>query len=110
VVVEEGQSTAFDLEPGQRVIVGRDSGANIVVRDPLASPNHALIERRGPGWLVSSLDATNPTSILDATGRAQPIEIELGLRSGELLIGACQILLYPPASSPVSVSPNTEAP
>jgi len=108
VVVEEGRSTTHDVGPGQRVIVGRDPGANVVLADPRVSHNHALIERRGPGWLVSSLDATNPTLILDPTGRAQPIEGELGLRSGELLIGGCQVMLHAPASNagPTKASPG----
>ena len=97
VLVHGGGSTTLTVAPGQRLLVGRNPEAAIVVTDPAISPNHALIERRGPGWLVTSLDACNPTLILDSTGRAQPIEGQLGLRSGELLVGGCQILLYPPA-------------
>jgi pSer/pThr/pTyr-binding forkhead associated (FHA) protein len=98
VVVEGGRSTTYTVAPGQRIVVGRDAGATIVLADPRVCPNHTLIERRGPGWLVSSLDAANPTLILDATGRSQPIEAELGLRSGELLVGDSQVLLYAPGS------------
>jgi hypothetical protein len=98
VVVEAGRSTMFAVQPGQRLVVGRDPEANVVLADPTVSPNHTLIERRGPGWLVSSLDSANPTWILDDTGRAQPVEAELGLRSGELLIGGCQVMLYPAAT------------
>jgi pSer/pThr/pTyr-binding forkhead associated (FHA) protein len=76
--------------------MGRDAGSVIVLDDPTVSPSHALIVRLGPGWLVSSLDPANPALILDHTGRAQPIEKELGLRSGELLIGGCRVLLYQP--------------
>ncbi len=97
VLVEAGRSTTLAVQPGQRLIVGRDAGANLVVSDPQVSPNHALIERSGPGWLVTSLDAANPVMLLDPTGRAQPVAAELGLRSGELLIGGCQVVLYPPA-------------
>jgi pSer/pThr/pTyr-binding forkhead associated (FHA) protein len=97
VLVHAGGSTTLTVAPGQRLLVGRNPGAAIVVTDPAIGPNHALIERRGPGWLVTSLDPTNPTLILDSTGRAQPIEGQLGLRAGELLVGGCQILLYPPA-------------
>ncbi|MFI5258636.1 MAG: FHA domain-containing protein [Candidatus Limnocylindrales bacterium] len=97
VVVEGGRSVTVAVQPGQKIIVGRDPGANIVLNDPRVSPNHTLIERSGPGWLVSSLDAANPTWILDPTGRARPISVELGLQSGELLVGGCQLLLYPPS-------------
>ena len=98
VVVQAGQSTPFTVQPGQRVVVGRGPDADLLISDPSVSPTHALIERRGPGWLVSSLDPANPTWLLDPTGRAQEVESELGLRQGELLLGACQVLLYPPAA------------
>jgi pSer/pThr/pTyr-binding forkhead associated (FHA) protein len=97
VVIEGARSTTISVQPGQKVVVGRDPGANVVLSDPRVSPNHTLIERSGPGWLVRSLDAANPTWILDPTGRAQPISVELGLRSGELVVGGCQLLLYPPS-------------
>jgi pSer/pThr/pTyr-binding forkhead associated (FHA) protein len=97
VVVEAGPTRTFTVQPGQRLVLGRGAGADIALADPRVSPNHALIERRGPGWLVSSLDAANPAWLLDPTGRAQPIGTEPGLRSGELVIGSCQVMLYPPA-------------
>ena len=100
VVGRAGQSAEFDVQPGQSLVVGRDPGAAIVIDDPKVSPNHAVIERRGPGWLVSSLDAANPAMILDPTGRAQPIRTTLGLRSAELLIGDCPLMLYEPPSGP----------
>lgn len=98
-MVEAGRSTTIAVQPGQRLVVGRDPAAAIVLADPKVSPSHALIERLGPGWRVRSLDIANPAWLLDPTGRAQPIETELGLRSGELLIGDCQVMLYAPAPS-----------
>ncbi len=98
IVVQAGRSTPFDVNPGQRVVVGRGPGADLVVDDASVSPTHALIERSGTGWLVSSLDPANPTWLLDPTGRAQEIDTDLGLRQGELLIGACQLLLLTPAA------------
>jgi pSer/pThr/pTyr-binding forkhead associated (FHA) protein len=97
VVVEAWRTRTFAVQPGQRLVLGWGPGADIALADPLVSPNHALIERRGPGWLVSSLDAENPAWLLDPTGRAQPVGTELGLLSGELVIGSCQVMLYPPA-------------
>jgi pSer/pThr/pTyr-binding forkhead associated (FHA) protein len=96
VTLENGRSTAFDIATGQRVVLGRGPGADIVISDARVSPVHALVERRGPGWLVTGLDANNPTWILDPTGRPHPVSPELGLRSGTLLVGGCQVLLYPP--------------
>jgi hypothetical protein len=97
VVVQAGQSTPFTVQRGQRFVIGRGPDADLLVTDDSVSPRHALIERSGPGWLVSTLDPANPTWLLDATGRAQEVDTELGLRQGELLLGACQVLLYPPA-------------
>jgi len=98
VVVESGKPTTHTVKPGQRLVIGRDPAADIVLADPSVALNHTLIERLGPGWMVSGLDDAKTTWLLDATGRAQPIEGRLGLRSGELLIGNCQVLLYPPGS------------
>lgn len=96
VIVQAGRSTPFTVQPGQRVVVGRGPDADLLITDESVSPRHALIERAGIGWLVSTLDPANPTWLLDATGRAQEIDTELGLRQGELLVGACQVLLYAP--------------
>ena len=96
VVLVAGQTTTRTVKPGELLVVGRDPSSSIVLADPWVSPRHASIERRGPGWLVRGLDVANPTWLLDATGRAQPIRGELGLRSGELLIGGAQVRLYPP--------------
>jgi pSer/pThr/pTyr-binding forkhead associated (FHA) protein len=96
VVIADGNSTTYTVEPGQNVVLGRDATSNIILDDASVSPRHALIARLGPGWLVSSLDVDSPARILDATGRAHPIVKQLGLRSGELLIGGYQVRLYPP--------------
>ena len=97
VVLVAGQTTTRMVRPGELLVVGRDPNSGIVLADPRVSPRHASIERREPGWLVRGLDVANPTWLLDATGRAQPIKGELGLRSGELLIGGAQVRLYPPS-------------
>jgi pSer/pThr/pTyr-binding forkhead associated (FHA) protein len=96
-VLVAGQTTTRLVQPGELLVIGRDPNSGIVLADPRVSPRHASIERRGPGWLVRGLDVANPTRLLDATGRAQPIRGELGLRSGELLIGGAQVRLYPPS-------------
>ena len=105
-VIANGAPTTYTVDPGQHVVLGRDAGANIVLDDPSVSLGHALIARLGPGWLVSSLDPENPARILDATGRAQPIVKQLGLRSGELLIGGYQVRLYPPPAVYQSAEPH----
>ena len=95
-MLENGRSTVFLIAPGQRVLIGRGPGADLLIYDARVSPVQALIERRGPGWLVTGLDPNNPTWILDQTGRPHAVSSELGLRSGTLLVGGCQVLLYPP--------------
>lgn len=97
-IVVDGQSTTRWVGSGEVLTVGTDPASGIVLADPRVSPRHASIERRGPGWLVHGLDPTNPTWLLDATGRAHAIQGELGLKSGELLIGGAQVRLYPPAA------------
>lgn len=98
VVVAMGQEMRLSVEPGRSLVVGRAAESDIVLADAAASDRHALIKRAGPGWLVSSLDGSNLACFFDSTGRARPIESELGLRSGELLIGECQVRLYSPPS------------
>ena len=98
VVVAMGQEMRLQVEPGRSFVVGRDPAADIVLADTAVSARHALIKRQGSGWLVSSLDDSNLACLLDATGRARPIESELGLRSGELLVGECRLRLYSPPS------------
>jgi pSer/pThr/pTyr-binding forkhead associated (FHA) protein len=95
-VVADGDETAQVVQPGETVVVGRDPASGVVLDDQTVSPSHASIRRFGPGWLVSSLDGANPAFLLDDTGRAQPVGTELGLRSGELLVGRYQVRLYPP--------------
>ncbi len=40
-------------------------------------------------------DPAHPTWLVDPMGRPQPIEWEIGLRSGQLSIGSATLLLYP---------------
>jgi len=98
VVMPNGFAATYTVQPGQHLVVGRDSAAHVVIDDPRVGARQVAIARLGPGWLVGSLDAANPAMLLDDTGREQPIGPELGLRSGELLVGPCRIKLYPPGS------------
>jgi hypothetical protein len=97
VVLDYSGRRTFVAAPGAMILVGSDPGATIVVADPRVGPRLATIERKGPGWLVTSLDPANPIWLLDAGGRPHPVLEQLGLRSGTLLAGAAQLLLYPPA-------------
>ena len=96
VAIDPFGRRTFIAAPGARLLVGGDPAATIRVVDPVVGPRLAVIERRGPGWLVTSLDPANPIWILDDTGRAHPVMEELGLRSATLLAGSTQLLLFPP--------------
>ena len=48
---------------GDSARAGRDSGNDIVIRDPTISRNHARFDRRGLGWTVTDLGSLNGTSV-----------------------------------------------
>jgi hypothetical protein len=48
---------------GQRTLLGRDPGADLVVNDPSVSRRHALIERRTEGWVVLDQRSANGTFV-----------------------------------------------
>ena len=95
VVVEAGRSTILTVAPGQRLLVGRDPDAQIRVSDPRVSPRHATIERRGDGWAVQDVDATNPTRLIDAWGMSRTVRGETTISSGQIGVGDVLVTLYP---------------
>jgi pSer/pThr/pTyr-binding forkhead associated (FHA) protein len=64
---------------GDSLVVGRDPGAAVVLRDQTVSRRHATLDRRGDRWTVTDLGSTNGTSV---GGRRlapqQPVELEPG--------------------------------
>jgi predicted component of type VI protein secretion system len=46
---------------GDRALVGRDPGADIIVNDPSVSRRHAIVERRPEGWAVFDQRSANGT-------------------------------------------------
>ena len=95
VVVEAGRSTSIVVQPGQRLLVGRDADAQIRVSDPSVSFRHATIERRGHEWVVQDVDAINPTRITDEWGTSRPVHGETAVASAQLVMGGVQVSLYP---------------
>ena len=95
VVVSPGGTLECRVEPGRVVVVGSDPGCDLVLPGTTVSPVHAEVERSGPGWLVRGISPTDPTWLLDQTGRAYPITREIGLRSGEVVVGGVHLRLYP---------------
>lgn len=43
--------------------LGRDLGSSVVLDDPYASANHAVLTFRGRAWYVEDLDSTNGTFV-----------------------------------------------
>jgi class 3 adenylate cyclase len=69
------------------VVMGRDAGCEIVVRDPRASRNHARVDRRGEHFVLSDL-STNGTFVT-VTG-----EHEVFLKREELVLRGSGIISF----------------
>ena len=93
-VVEAGGLTILTVEPGERLLVGRDPDAEIRVSDPKVGERHATIERRGDGWAVQDVDAMKPTRLIDAWGTNRQVRGETTISSGQLVVGDVLITLY----------------
>ena len=82
---ETGRS--FDLDA--ITTLGRDVNNAIVVEDPFASAEHAVLTYRGRSWYVEDLASTNGTFI---TGRAVASVAPLGF-GDEVAIGQVRLRL-----------------
>jgi hypothetical protein len=95
VVFEAGQSRMRSVQPGERLLVGRDPQAQVRLADPDVQPWHAVIERRADFWVVRDLQTVSPTLLIDAMGSTHPIVGEVTVEAGQLLIGGVLLTLYP---------------
>jgi hypothetical protein len=93
-----GKSFAIDLQHPV-LTLGRDSAADVVIRDQRASRQHARIERRGSDYVLSD-HSTNGTYV---SFSGQP---EILLRRGELVLcgNACLSFAAPAASEGADVA------
>jgi pSer/pThr/pTyr-binding forkhead associated (FHA) protein len=57
--LDAGKKTIEVVE--ERVVLGRDASAQVVVKDRSVSRKHAVIERRGDAWLVIDQNSSNGT-------------------------------------------------
>jgi hypothetical protein len=94
-VMESGRSTTLTVEPGQRLLVGRDADAEIRVSDRKVSERHATIERRGRGWAVQDVEALKPTRLIDPWGMHRQVRGETEIPAGQVIVGDVTITLYP---------------
>ncbi len=96
VVVADGPHVSTLLvEPGRRLLVGRDSEAEIRVTDHSVSERHAAIERRGLGWAVQDIDAFKATRLVDAWGAQSLIRGEVEIPAGQLQVGNVVVTMFP---------------
>jgi type III secretion system (T3SS) inner membrane Yop/YscD-like protein len=56
---------AFDLGPGE-LILGREEGSAIWLRDPMVSHHHALLRTQGDQLIIEDLRSTNGTMVNEA--------------------------------------------
>ncbi len=48
---------------GGPITIGRSSESNVVIRDDYTSTNHARLDLRADGWLLTDLESTNGTFV-----------------------------------------------
>jgi pSer/pThr/pTyr-binding forkhead associated (FHA) protein len=84
---EPAAGRSFDLD--SITTLGRDVNNAIVIEDPFASAEHAVLTFRGRGWYVEDLGSTNGTFV---NGRAVAAIAPMGY-GDELAIGQVRLRL-----------------
>ncbi len=84
---EPAAGRSFDLDA--ITTLGRDVNNAIVIEDPFASSDHAVLTYRGRGWFVEDLGSTNGTYV---NGRVVSAVAPLGF-GDELAIGQVRLRL-----------------
>ncbi len=90
---------------GDRTLLGRDPGADIVVNDPSVSRRHALIERRPEGWVVVDQRSANGTFV-----NSQRVEQAVLQGGSQLRLGAVTFEVRVPAPAAGVAPPVMAAP
>ncbi|MFJ4220397.1 FHA domain-containing protein [Curtobacterium luteum] len=64
LVITEGSREGMEMPlGGGPITVGRSSESNVVIRDDYTSTNHARLDLRAEGWVVTDLESTNGTFV-----------------------------------------------
>jgi Nif-specific regulatory protein len=89
----------WSLEPGQKLTLGRSPDNRIVLRDDLASRNHAEVFPQADGWGIRDLGSRNGTRV-NGQLISKPTRLAL---NDVILVGGSEFLLAntPPDSVPV---------
>ena len=64
LVITEGSREGMEMpQGGGPITIGRSSESNVVIRDDYTSTNHARLDLRADGWLLTDLESTNGTFV-----------------------------------------------
>ncbi len=67
---------------GERLLIGRSTGADVVLADPQVAPRHAELVRVGDGWRVVDLASGRPTVVNGVAVGSAPLGADTVLRIG----------------------------
>ena len=87
-------SLPFRLEPGQ-YIVGRTTGADIVIKDLTLSRRHARLVRTSKALIVEDLDSLNGTFVNEKRATQLPAELGSEIRFGAVVCVVSATALMP---------------
>jgi hypothetical protein len=75
LVITDGAREGMEMPLGRGPItIGRASESNVVIRDDYTSTNHARLDLRPEGWVITDLDSTNGT-FLDGERVSAPMPV-----------------------------------
>jgi two-component system, NtrC family, response regulator HydG len=81
----------YTLDPNQPIRIGRGSGCQILLSDPLSSRTHAIISFEDGSWMLSDAESSNGTKI---NGRKVQ---QAALSDGDrILVGSTELLFQLP--------------
>jgi serine/threonine protein kinase len=101
LIMRKGPSPGVRFPLLERLILGRHSGADVVVQDPGASRRHAAIVARAGAFRILDLGSTNGTLLNNS-----PIEGEASLNEGDLIQIGEEVFEFVLEESPVKEPPT----